>query len=282
MRRVVEDFPKVIQLETSVKCNARCPICPSKYLKREDMSLEFAQSIVDQCVGRGVEVFHPFGYAEPLVWPSFIELVGYLREKLPTTQVTLYTNAALLDERTAQALIDLRIAHVTFSIDGVTAEVYEKQRPPLKFSVVMANTLRFLELNRDAGNRVGTRAHMTFTDRNRAEVPAFFKYWEGLVDEVTHRECDSRSEQFGGEPRTYTGCASTEPCAQPFNGMYIWCDGSVGMCCIDSKPETSMGNLHEQSIEEIWSGPPLQRVRELHNSQRKSQIPLCSTCSVMM
>ena len=282
MIRIVEDFPGVIQLETSVKCNARCIICPGQYLEREDMTLEFAKSIIDQCVGRDVRVIHPFGYAEPLVWEHFMPFVAYTREKLPATQVTLYTNAALLDEETAQKLIDLQIAHITFSIDGATAEFYEVQRPPLKFDTVIANVLRFLELNVNAGNRVGTRAHITFTERNRHEVPAFYKFWWDRVDEVSDRECDSRTEQFGGEPRCYTGCASAIPCAQPFSGMYIWCNGEVGICCLDSKPETSMGNLHEQSLAQVWSGEPLSNVRLLHNDGQKSQIPLCSTCSVMM
>jgi len=282
VKRVAKDFPGVVQLETSVRCNAHCLICPSQYLKREDMTLEFAKGIIDQCVGRPVEVFHPYGYAEPLVWPHLESLISYIRDRLPTTQVVLYTNAALLGEEMAQILIDLGIAHITFSVDGVTAETYEAARPPLKLAAVIANILRFLELNEAAGSPVTTRAHMTFTNRNRHEVPEFFKYWTGRVDEVTHRECDSRTEQFDGEPRCYTGCASSDPCAQPFAGMYIWCDGSVGMCCIDSGPETSMGNLHEQSMEEIWRGPVLSHVRELHNAGRKAEIPLCSTCSVMM
>ena len=279
MNYTAKDFPSCIYLETSVRCNAKCPICPSPHLRRPDMPFLAARRIIDQCVGHQVDELHPFQYADPLVWPHLIALLEYARKKLPNTKHILYCNGGLLTEEMARALIGVPIDSITFSIDGATKAVYEAHRPPLVFETVRDNVLRFLEINEQAGHPVHTRAHFTFTKRNEHERNAFYEFWADKADEVTFHECDSRAEQFGGEKRYYTQ-ASIEPCAQPFNGLFVHSNGNVAMCCIDSKPDAVLGNVNEQSIEDIWHGPELTYIRELHNARRKTEIPLCRACSV--
>lgn len=50
-------------------------------------------------------------------------------------------------------------------------------------------------------------------------------------------------------------------CNIPFEHSLISCDGSVRCCCYQS-PENSMGNLNEQSFEEIWLGDEFQKIRK--------------------
>lgn len=276
---VAKEFPSCIYLETSVKCNAKCTFCPSQFLTRPDMTWKLAKSVVDQCAGHDIEEFHPFQYADPLVWKYLLRLLEYARKKLPQAELHLWTNADLLDRDMAGQLIDVGVDWITFSVDGATREVYEAHRPPLHFDRVQSHILQFLHINEERGHPIKTRAHFTISSRNDHERSAFRAFWTDKVDEVSMHEVDSRSEHLGGESR-YSSHPSSEPCAQPFNGSYIHSNGNVAMCCLDSRPETVLGNLKEQSIEEVWHGPLLQGVRDLHNAGQKAMIPLCKSCSV--
>lgn len=274
------NFPRCVYLETSVRCNARCPMCPSLWLTRPDMSLAHAKNVVDQCAEHSVDEFHPFQYADPLVWPEFRELMSYVSGKLPNTTVVLYTNAGLLDYEMSRFLVGLGVSmSITFSVDGTDKETYEMHRPPLKWEKVLSNIRTFLEINDLADGAVQTRAHMTLTPENQHQAATFAAFWANKVKSVTFHERDSRAEQYGGPKRLYTQ-SSLQPCGQPFNGIFIFSDGEVGMCCVDTGPADSLGNVFEQSIEEIWNGEKFQRVRDLHLSGRKLEIPLCRNCSV--
>ena len=62
-------------------------------------------------------------------------------------------------------------------------------------------------------------------------------------------------------------------CAQPFSQVYLEKDGKVRTCCYGTH---DLGNLNEQSIEEIWNGP---RFRALRRAMFTGQIPIeCDQC----
>jgi radical SAM protein with 4Fe4S-binding SPASM domain len=58
----------------------------------------------------------------------------------------------------------------------------------------------------------------------------------------------------------------------------LW-DGRVVPCCRDSDAALVLGDLTKQSLEEIWSGAEIKRLRE---QLRKSAVPcghLCDGCA---
>ncbi len=51
-------------------------------------------------------------------------------------------------------------------------------------------------------------------------------------------------------------------CPAPNEQFVILWDGTVTVCCTDYEGTLNMGNVHEQSIEEIWTGPKWRRLRQ--------------------
>jgi len=51
-------------------------------------------------------------------------------------------------------------------------------------------------------------------------------------------------------------------CPAPNEQFVILWDGTVTVCCTDYEGTLAMGNVHEQSMEEIWTGPKWRRLRE--------------------
>src|SRR5438093_12498156 len=61
--------------------------------------------------------------------------------------------------------------------------------------------------------------------------------------------------------------------------MYVKHNGDVYPCCqsymLDGLP---VGNVGGDSLEDIWNGPQMRRMRELHVSGRAGEIDICARC----
>ena len=70
-----------------------------------------------------------------------------------------------------------------------------------------------------------------------------------------------------------------KPCFYPFYQILVDYDGAVLLCPHDWSKKLVAGNLHRQSVHEIWNGPAMRRVRQnLANSDRN--FPPCNVCDV--
>jgi len=254
------EFPRSILVETTLRCPADCVFCPNKKItgRPRDISWELFTRVVDQCRGRAVAEFHPFINGEPLASPFLGDALAYIASALPDAAVHIYTNAYLLDDRAAEMLLENGVREVHFSIDGVSKGVYEEHRRGLVYERVMANVMGFLARVRQHPERVGTRVVLTMTPDNEAEVPAFRRLWEGLVDVVDVIPCDGR----GGEGRlpAYMD-ARTMGCFHVPYRTYVLTDGSVVACCKDWAGYTVLGNVAESSLESIWNSADYRRLR---------------------
>ena len=68
-------------------------------------------------------------------------------------------------------------------------------------------------------------------------------------------------------------------CAFPFYTMAIHVNGDVSVCCVDWNKKATVGNIHQETLSEIWNGKALNKFRELHLSDRRKEIEGCKNCS---
>jgi radical SAM protein with 4Fe4S-binding SPASM domain len=73
---------------------------------------------------------------------------------------------------------------------------------------------------------------------------------------------------------TKQGCC---PFGSPFRQMAIYSDGSVSFCSLDAENSVQLGNLLEQSVDEIWSGERMRAIRREMSVGRVTE-PLCQRC----
>jgi radical SAM protein with 4Fe4S-binding SPASM domain len=66
-------------------------------------------------------------------------------------------------------------------------------------------------------------------------------------------------------------------CILPFIHMEIQPNGSVYPCCHSNDP-TTVGNLHEQSLESIWKGKELASFQNEFHSEDSKVLPHCKDC----
>ncbi|MBK9166648.1 MAG: radical SAM protein [Bryobacterales bacterium] len=265
-------------VETTAKCNLYCPMCPRETHKqpKADMADEVFERLVRES-GRSAEHMMLIGLGEPFLDPKIFDRIEFCERHNVST--LLSTNGTFLDEALARRLLASPLEHITLSFDGATRESFEYYRKGARFDKVRENFVRFARMKHEAGSRLQVVVQMVRMERNAAEVDEFVRFWSQVpgVDQVRVKEDETNLM------RPDAGHAAGEfqhPCHYLWRGpMYVKQSGDVYPCCqsymLDGAP---VGHLERESLEEIFNGEAMQRLRAMHASGRAGEIEMCARC----
>lgn len=170
--------PQVIYLETVNHCNARCIMCPHKYMQRpkgimSSRIFETALQSISQINLNKISLFmHKEG--EPLLDPNIIERIQYAKRKLTGfKELGINTNAMLLTLELSEKLLNSGLDTIYFSVDGASPETYNKIRINLDYDTVETNLKYFFALKRCQENKIRVVMQMLTNQDNHHEVKIF-------------------------------------------------------------------------------------------------------------
>jgi radical SAM protein with 4Fe4S-binding SPASM domain len=279
--------PIRLWVEPTSRCNLECPYCPNKDLPKAElglMPLDLYRKIVADAAAFGVHDLNLFHRGESLIHRGIYEMIATAREHGLSTR--LHTNATFLSREKAAKLLDAGLDFVSFSVDGYTKEVYERNRVGGEFEETLANIRGFLELKRERGAtkpfsvlqvmEIGidggeaVRQRRAFLESFRGlPLDRFYvrtpHNWAGSVDTVTPQAL----EEAG-----YTHIC----CTFPWYSMTILYDGRVSACPQDFMAEIILGDVSRQTLAEVWNGAPMKRLREAHRTRSLGGYPACMKC----
>jgi len=148
-------LPSYVQIEPVGQCNLRCQMCPIQF--RQDgppygppafMQFETFTRLIDQMAN--VQELHMQGLGEPMMHPRFFDMVEYASAR--DIRVTTNSNLTLLNEKRAERCISSGLDCLHISIDGATAETYERIRVRAHFDRVLGNIERLLRVRERLGS----------------------------------------------------------------------------------------------------------------------------------
>ena len=70
------------------------------------------------------------------------------------------------------------------------------------------------------------------------------------------------------------------PCDRPLDQMVINSDGNVVICCRDWNQQNVIGNVYENSLEEIWHSEKMKIIQDYISKQLYDNIECCKDCSL--
>jgi radical SAM protein with 4Fe4S-binding SPASM domain len=265
-------------VETTAKCNLYCPMCPREThpQPKEDMEEEIFERLVRES-GKTAEHMMLIGLGEPFMDPRIFDRIEYCaRHDISTL---LSTNGTLLDEKTAERLLDSSLEHITLSFDGATRESFEYYRKGARFEKVRDNFVRFARMKNERRSKLQVVVQMVRMDRNAAEVEDFIRYWTAVpgVDQVRIKEDETNLIR----PNAGHDAADWKhPCHYLWRGpMYVKHNGDVYPCCqsymLGGQP---VGRIGDRPLVEIWNSEEMKRMRRLHSQGRSGEIDVCSRC----
>ncbi|MHB0870963.1 MAG: radical SAM protein [Chloroflexota bacterium] len=144
---VLRSKPVLVYAESTSRCNLHCFMCRLSFPEttrqaREHMKLE--------TFARLEPLLEPesrlslFGLGEPLLNPNFVEMLRIAKAR--GSFVGLNSNAMLLTERIAQAMVELGQDLLVVSFSGGTRETYERVITGANYERVLGNLRRLNEL----------------------------------------------------------------------------------------------------------------------------------------
>jgi radical SAM protein with 4Fe4S-binding SPASM domain len=274
-------FPARLTLELTNACNYRCAMCPSRIepgRARGIMAAALFKRIVDQAAERLPVALVPFFRGESLLHPEAVELLAYAKSR-GLGPIQLVTNGLLLNEPLAAALLGLGLDFISFSLDTVHPEEYDRIRPGGDFARVMANVEGFLRLRDAGGYATEVQVSATRTGHNAASMTDFVDHWRGRADRTRvyyEHSADGRpgSLDCPEVPREMV----RRPCHKPYTDMVVYYDGKVAACNHDWFRPEPLGDLTRQEVAEIWRGPAYAGLRAQHEYPASMTDATCLGC----
>jgi MoaA/NifB/PqqE/SkfB family radical SAM enzyme len=167
----LKSYPRIMNLVLTNRCNLRCTMCSEiEHNGEYNLSNEGVENLVEimpyleKLVLRGGEVF-------------LHEKILYILEqaKKYKVDIEIVTNGLLLTGKIVNLLLDV-LTEITFSIDSVNKETYEKIRVGASFEKLLENIDMFNNLNKERNCKVFTRLTMVVMRSNYKEIENIIKF----------------------------------------------------------------------------------------------------------
>jgi len=140
-----------LYLEITNRCNLNCKMCFKQSWEDEEGDMEmglFEKMLNDTAEFPDLKMIYFGGIGEPLVHPSFMEMVREIRKR--GISVGVSTNGFLVTDEIMKEFIDLQVDLVYFSMDVIP------MMPTEVGHVISENTVHKLERFRDLKNERGS------------------------------------------------------------------------------------------------------------------------------
>jgi len=297
----VPDYPLTLSIETVNRCNLACIMChlPHFLKPKTTLDMDDLRKLFTEAEQMGVPAINIGNGHEPLLYKDVDAMIDEaVNHKI--MDLLLFTNGHLLTKARVDKLLEAGgVTRVFISLDAATEETYNIIRASRAKTAAGAQRLaeaeaniRYLVQRRDElGLQLPVvRVSFVLQEENKHEVDAFRKRWIDIVDAVDFQREGSHAgievmelldeEERWKERELGTHLKRMRPeeryCHYPFDTLAIWSDGNVGPCCAYQGKNIPVGNIREQTLQEIWHGEKMQRLRKQHREGKLNVV--CQQC----
>lgn len=280
---------KMVVIETILNCNAQCVMCVHSVKKMTGlMPMELFEKLAHDAAESGIEDVCMSFYGEPFVDKKFVERVQILRSL--GLRYGFFTNASMMTSDKIGSLFSLGgWDYVNFSVNGFSAEVYEKMMPPLNRDHTYANIDTLLKMkNKLQTSKPNVTISCVKTKENENEITQFLRYWKSQkgVDNVIIADCgdwlgNMDTSAMAVETRGVRRGEWLAPCPDLWGrGLYVYFDGRVTPCCEDAGSRNLIvGDANTETLSEIFNGENMTKLRSIHKSGNRKSHAVCGRCT---
>ncbi|MCH4903860.1 radical SAM protein [Cylindrospermopsis raciborskii CHAB3438] len=279
---ILDGYPPYLQIEPTSICNYRCVFCyqtDNVFTQRKNgfmghMTLETFRTIIDQAEGN-IEFISLASRGEPLLCPEIEDMLAYTRGKF--LNLKMNTNASMLDERKAHAILQSGIQTLVFSADAAQEPLYGQLRVNGKLERVLSNIRQFQKIKETqySNSKIITRVSGVKFDE-RQSLDDMEEYWGELVDQVAFVNYNPWENVYDNSPTHVQ-----KPCSDLWRRMFVWWDGKVNPCDVDYRSTLAVGFVGDSDLSSLWLSPAYERLRIAHLEQHRSQMSPCDRCTVI-
>lgn len=287
MSRVM--YLRALEIQTTTICNGKCIVCPHKDIYHKNppifMDFEIFKKIIDQ-IKDDIDVrIIPYLNCEPLADNHIWDKLKYIRQVCPNHQLELSSNISLLTFDDFKYLRDVHINDFRISCFGFEKETYEKMMPGLSwessfeklymlaeyyFKEKPFDQLSLVMIEHDLVPQKDYDLAIEFCNRYGIK----FNKW-GFLDRA------GNVKNFKNKIVRRSGLYTCQQ-KRPYERLHILANGNIIACCQDWREEIVLGNIHNNSIQEIWSSSLYQLFRQKIANKYEETPDLCKRCKLFI
>ena len=275
-------FQKVY-IEITNRCNLSCEFCPKTIRKKEDMSLEKFEHLLKQ-INTYTDLIYLHVKGEPLIHKELKEIFN-ICEKY-NMMVNLTTNGTLL-KKSVDILINSKcIRQINISIHSAVEnkkedeeiakymnEIFEcvdnlKHNTIISYRLWNIKTIAENTHNKLALDMLGDKYFIPML-YNIAKENNFVKLDDNIY---LNQDIEFKWPNINQKELS---CSGT--CLGLKNQIAILVNGDVVPCCLDENANILLGNIFENTLEEILNSDKSKRIIEGFNNNKLEE-KLCRTC----
>jgi len=285
MKKPNDNFPATFLIELTNRCNLNCRMCPRNQLERaeKDMDMKVFERLVDEISKHKIEGIWVYNIGESMLHPQFFEMMEYLKKYPDIKPIWLSTNGTTLIRENAKKLLNSRIDFLNFSLNAMDKKTHQQITRYDNYDMVMENISGFMKMKEEMKARKPFfRVQIIDMPEMHDKIPAFMKEWGPKADIISI----NKLEKFVGQKEipTNTDDGATAGfasgiCKRIDRGiMYIFADSKVGICATDFNCKNCVGDVTNQTIEEVWTGKAYKQLLDDIKNERYDQMKLCKDC----
>ncbi|MFA6321094.1 MAG: radical SAM protein [Candidatus Omnitrophota bacterium] len=303
-------YPVMIQVEPTLHCNLQCVMCANPLSKRskKHMTMKQFKAIVDGMPF--LKKMSLVGSGEPLLNPELFKMIEYAKRR--DIMVGFATNAMLLDEKKAKAVLNSRADWINFSIDSADTEKYGAIRKGADLDIVAANIKRFIRMK--AGSSTPeVSAWFVMMEDNIADLPDVIRFAKSLGVDIVSAQLEHNwsndkiksdmegryapnfydkirraileAKKAAGENKVafnYVNVPDVDKkrgCKWPWKSCYVTAEGFVTPCCLQGSDPSiiNFGNVFIDDFRRIWNNAAYKDFRKALKSNKAPEI--CAGCT---
>ncbi|MGD9225299.1 MAG: radical SAM/SPASM domain-containing protein, partial [Desulfobacterales bacterium] len=181
---------RLFQVESAIACNLKCVMCPWREIAKKATD----RGIMAPEIWKAIRPYLPqvqsldfTGGGEPLLQPRLAEWIADAAKA--GCETGFLSNGLLLKEEKLKEILDAGIDWICISMDGATAETYNKIRVGSDFDQVCDNVANIARLR--AGNIPKTMINFVLMDINAHQMEEMVQLAARLgVDQLNFKQCD--------------------------------------------------------------------------------------------
>jgi MoaA/NifB/PqqE/SkfB family radical SAM enzyme len=188
---------RLFQVESAIACNLKCVMCPWREMAKNAENRGIMAPAVWQAIRpylNRVQSVDFTGGGEPLLQPKLAEWIADATKA--GCETGFLSNGLLLTEEKLKKILSAGINWICISMDGATAEIYNKIRIGSNFERVCENVADIARLR--TSNIPKTMINFVLMDINAQQMEEMVKLAARLgVDQLNFKQCDVIREQEG-------------------------------------------------------------------------------------
>lgn len=288
--------PFLLYLDPSSLCNFKCQFCPMGHsqitenleYKRQIMDFDLFKKTIDSLSDfeDNIKVLRMNKIGEPLMNKKIVQMVDYAKKCGKIDYIDFATNAGLLTQEISLGLTQAGLNRLNISIEGVSDEHYKKFcSSKVNFNNLVEN-IKFLYKNKKNTEIVIKIPSNYITKQEQEEFMQIFgnycdrifvenltSIWPNFdINKVSNVLKIEEKNQYEKEAK------DRNVCSYIFYSMVINASGTVSACCPDWEEKLVIGDLHNNSLYEIWNSEKLKSLQLQHLKGGRKCNSICGNC----